>query len=409
MPTDLAATLRAFHTARASWRPAEAAPPALHAVLPGRYVATPAGECFLVEHQYPLAHRHGALALERGVALTHVTRQVLAHAAGGAFDPAHAVFLDTETTGLAGGTGTYAFLVGLGFLDGDRFVVQQLFMRHPRDEPALLQALSAILGRFPAWITFNGKAFDGPLLATRFRCVSRTPLPAPTHHLDLLPLARRLWRSRLRSCALGALERALLGVSRATDIPSWQIPEAYFAYVRRGEVARLPAIFAHNAADILSMAALLGYLDDVFREPQRYAGRLDPVGGVRLLQRAGLQRDAAAWGRGVLAALPIDEQRQLRWELAVLCQRLGALAEAAAHWRCLAQSGGPWAILALEALAKHYERHEHDYVAARRAAETALTALALYPNPSGPAVRERLERRLGRLWFRSRLTGGGPK
>ncbi|HLI28214.1 MAG TPA: ribonuclease H-like domain-containing protein [Chloroflexota bacterium] len=403
MPTDLVAKLRAFHTVAGRSTAAPPSPPALHDLLGGHDAPTPEGDCFVVERAYPLAHRHGALELGHGFALTGLTRQLLAHLAGGPFDPGSALFLDTETTGLAGGTGTYAFLVGLGYRDGDRFLVRQLFLRHPAHEPALLHALGTTLARFATWVTFNGKAFDAPLLATRFQCVRREPLPAPARHLDLLPLARRLWRTRLPSCALGVLERALLSVERGDDIPSWRIPEAYFAYVHRGEAAVLPAIFAHNAADILSMAALLGYCDAAIRAPHSHANRLDPLALVRLLHRVGLVHDALAWGEAALAALPADEQRPLRWELARLHYRHGAAAMAVAHWRALATGGGPWAVRAFEALARHYERRERDYAAAQRVTAAALTALHLCPGAASPMAHERLERRLARLWFRSRL------
>lgn len=403
MPTDLAARLRAFHAAPRPRVAAPGPPPDIRALLGGRAEPTPAGECVVVERAYPLARRHGSVPLAHGLELADLTRHLLAHLAGGVFAPEQALFLDTETTGLAGGTGTYAFLIGLGYYAGDRFVVRQLFMRHPGEEAALLAALTDTLARFPLWITFNGRAFDAPLLATRYRCARGEPLSGPRYHLDLLLLARRLWRARLPSCALGMLERALLGVQRDHDIPSWLIPEAYFTYVRRGEVERLPAIFAHNAADILSMAALLGYLDAAVRAPHAHAGRLDPLALVRLLRQAERPEAAGAWGEAALAVLPADEQRALRWELATLARQRGAVERAVQHWRALAAGGGPWAVRALEALARHYERHERDYAAAHRVTAAALTALRLDPTGASSHAYERLERRLARLWFRSRL------
>lgn len=403
MPTDLVAQLRAFQTAPRLQATAPARCPDIGALLGGRLEATPAGECLVVERAYPLARRHGSVPLGHGLELAGLTRHLLAHLAGGWFAPEQALFLDTETTGLASGTGTYAFLIGLGYYADDRFVVRQLFMRHPAEEAALLSALTDVLVRYPLWVTFNGRAFDAPLLATRYRCARGEPLSGPRYHLDLLPLARRLWRARLPSCALGVLERVLLGVERDRDIPSWLIPEAYFAYVRRAEVERLPAIFAHNAADLLSMAGLLGYLDAALRAPDTHATRVDALAVVRLLRQAERPEAARAWGEAALAVLPADEQRALRWELATLARRDGALDRAVHHWQVLAAGGGPWAARAFEALAQHYERYERDYAAAQQATAAALTALRLDPTAGGSRAHERLERRLARLWFRSRL------
>jgi hypothetical protein len=408
MPADLTARLNLLRAAEPGPRRARPSAPDIDSVVAGRYRELADGACFVAERRYALGHQHGAWHLAAGLALPPAARRALGRAAGGAdLDPRTALFLDTETTGLSGGTGTYAFLVGVGYLEADEFVVEQYFMRHPGEEPALLEAVGRLLVRFPLWVTFNGRGFDIPLLATRFQCVRRHTLAPAPQHLDLLGVARRLWRQRLPSCALGSLERAVLGVTRGDDVPSWLIPTLYFDYVRRQHVAPLHGVFAHNAVDILSMVGLLAEIGATFAEPARHAPRVDPVGVARLLVQAGEAAAATAWCRDALPALEAAEHGRLRWELATLLRRAGARAEAVEHWQQLAGRPGPWAALAFEALAKHYEHHARDLDAARRATEAALTALTLFPEAGSAARREQLERRLGRLFFRARLGTAG--
>jgi uncharacterized protein YprB with RNaseH-like and TPR domain len=148
------------------------------------------------------------------------------------------VFFDTETTGLSGGTGTYAFLIGLGTIEPDRVVVRQYVMRDYDEELALLEAVGNQLAQHDALVTYNGKSFDVPLIETRF-IASRRPLDViPPAHLDLLHPTRRLLRGQLDRCALSDVERAVLGFRRFEDLPSWMIPSVYFQFVREGD-ARL--------------------------------------------------------------------------------------------------------------------------------------------------------------------------
>ncbi len=370
-------------------------------MLPGRFERTPHGDCFVIERRYPLASSQGTIALASALQLSPRARQLLARGhPPEALDPSRALFLDTETTGLAGGTGTYAFLVGAGYFDGGDFCLRQYFMRHPGEEAALLAALADLLNGFPLWVTFNGKTFDVPLLETRFLVTRRQRLAPPGHHLDLLHPARRLWRTRLPSCALGSLERALLGVQRTEDVPAWLIPGIYFDYVRRGRCEPLGGVFAHNADDLLSLVALLGLFGQIFDAPAEHAHRVDSIALLRLFTRAGLTAEAAGWCSASLERVPPTERRGLQWEMALLLRRAGDRDGAVALWQHLAGESGPWALAAQVELAKHYEHQRRDYLAASRATEAALAALAVAPWPVPQQQRQELERRLGRLYFR---------
>ena len=233
------------------------APVPLEELVDGMRVLNERGEFFQVESSVHLEVRHGDVPLSRVHTIALDTVGVLtAEPELEAFDLRGAVFLDTETTGLAGGAGTAAFLIGLGWVEGDRFRVRQYFMRDYHEEGALLHALAAELGHFDRLVTFNGKMFDVPLLDARFR-LNRVRYPlggAP--HLDLLHPARRLWKARLESCRLQSLEAELMGLRRHGDIPGEEIPQVYFDWVRRRDARLLARVFEHNRQDIVSLAAL---------------------------------------------------------------------------------------------------------------------------------------------------------
>jgi uncharacterized protein YprB with RNaseH-like and TPR domain len=195
----------------------------------------------------------------RDVAFSQRTRAALA-------DPTKWLFLDTETTGLGGGTGTYAFLVGLAWWDAGGLQAEQLFMRDFAEEHSILHELAARLVERPVLITFNGKSFDWPLLENRFTLTRAIPTPRLAAHLDLLHPARALWTLRLGSVRLVELERHVLdaprlGWHREDDIVSSMIPEHYFDYLRGGPVGPLAAVVRHNQMDLRGLAALFGKVD----------------------------------------------------------------------------------------------------------------------------------------------------
>jgi uncharacterized protein YprB with RNaseH-like and TPR domain len=388
-------------------RPVVPARPAV-TLAGGREEETPFGPCYLIERRYPLDHQHGSRPLG---ALTKVAPDLLA-ALGG--DPRLAallheqlVLLDTETTGLAGGTGTYVFLVGLGFLTtdatGPAFVVRQYFLRQLREERALLHALGALLAQFGALVTFNGKSFDWPLLATRYTLARQAMPAAAWPHLDLLHPARRVWRHRLPSCSLSALEAAILGVQRASDVPSALIPDLYFRYLRDGDPQPLLPVLAHNEADIVSLAALLIHLGQL-AGPDGPAAYPELPGadryGLATLQAAlGRPEASIAALRAALAypALPAPLRRAARLTLALALKRARRWEEAAPLWRDLIRTEArrkapdPWPYIEL---AKYQEHIARDYPAAIATVEAVLALLTL----RGVAVgRDELLYRLARL------------
>lgn len=261
--------------------------PVLDDVLGGHIQTTSAGETYMVEEFYPSTYTHGRKALRLAA-----PRERLAAWSGdervARLSSESFAFLDTETTGLSGGTGTYAFLVGAGRMIGDTFHLIQLFMRDPSEEQALLQALETFLAPCEIVVTYNGKTFDIPLLNTRFQL---NRMASPFHrfvHLDLLHLARRLWRNRLPSRTLGIVEQEILRTNRnEEDIPGWLIPNRYFDFLRTGDAGTLKPVFYHNAMDVLTLSALLDHVAGVLQDPVEEASEH----GVDLLALARLFED----------------------------------------------------------------------------------------------------------------------
>jgi hypothetical protein len=299
--------------------------------------------------------------------------------------------LDTETTGLGTAAGTLAFLVGLGWWEGDRFRRLQLVCPDHAEERALLAALERAIPADAWLVTYNGRGFDWPLLVTRYRLHGRA---APPHAgmLDLLPGVRRLFRHRIGDARLATVERELLGVDRRGDVGGWEIPGRYLHFIRGGPAGPLADVLGHNAEDVASLARLLAHLDARYADPQARA--LAPPGDLLALARAytrerrhgdalGCLDDAAATWRppspgsaggpsGVAPAASVAAARdRIRAERARTLRRLGRTDEALAAWEALAAGGGPMGPRAWVEAAKVREHALRDPAGALRAAESA--------------------------------------
>src|SRR5258706_4413316 len=240
-------------------------------------------------------------------------------------DPEKWLFLDTETTGLAGGTGTYAFLIGLAWWDAGGLQIEQFLMRDFTEEYSILHELSERAAERPVLVTFNGKSFDWPLLENRFTMTRSIAVPRLASHLDLLHPARALWKLRLGSVRLVELERhvldaARLGWHREEDVLAALIPQHYFDYLRGGPAEPLAAVVRHNQMDLRGLAALVGKIDALLRSDEgAEAESLDLFGLSRYLQRRGDSRRAhSACTQAIGLLLPKEHDRQARRELALL-------------------------------------------------------------------------------------------
>ncbi|MER2598955.1 MAG: ribonuclease H-like domain-containing protein [Caldilineales bacterium] len=385
--------------------------PAVMEGLPGRVVETAAGPCLIASTRYELTEQRGgwslAAALQAsGGALAACGRD----AALAELTLRNAAFLDTETSGLAGGAGTFAFMVGIGLFD-DAYTVHQVVMRTPAEEPALLQAISDLLADRELLVTFNGRSFDAPLLNTRY-ALQRLPSPLRAlQHLDLLPPARQRWRLRLPSCALGSLEQDIFAMQRShEDVPGWLIPSIYQEFARgfpqpRPEVVEdMTRVFYHNREDIVTMVPLAAALAAPFEqqgawaptEPQPAA---DWLSLARCYEELGWHTvSEAAYRRSLRDRLAPPLRSLALQRLADLLRRLERRAEAAELWQEWIVSVPGADVTPYEELAKHHEWYMPDLAAARKWTLWGLhTAQQLPPGAPREAALLRLTHRLQRL------------
>jgi hypothetical protein len=375
----------------------------IESVLEGKTQDTPFGEAFVVEEFFDAAYVHGRAPLRFPLELDKVAAWARdARLAG--IEPEGFLFLDTETTGLAGGSGTYAFLVGTGRFEEGGFRQMQFFLRDPIEEPAMLAALERFAAPADALVTFNGKAFDIPLLNTRYLTNAAPPPFADMAHLDLLHLARRLWREMLPSRALGDLEVEVLGIQRTEqEVPGWMIPEMYMDYLRSGDARPMSGVFYHNTMDILSMAALLEVMAGKLAAPLEAGEHIELYAIGRLFADLGFSEEAIqVFEGGLRGKLPADTQFRLVENLACLHRRAGDYEAALRLWEGAAREGHVYAHVEI---AKYYEHQAGDYAEALSYTEAAFEIVQtenaqrferIHWSPLLEHRKARLERRLAR-------------
>lgn len=290
-------------------------------------------------------------------------------------EPDKILFFDTETTGLAGGTGVFAFLVGLGFVSGTRFLVIQLFMPGFGDEPAMLEMLSEFAKPFTHLASFNGKMFDLPLLSTRFSLSRTENTLAGKPHLDLLHLSRPVWKRKLESCSLKSLEANILGFEREDDIDGALIPEVYFNWMRTGNPDRLPDVIRHNQLDVSSMYRLLEVLGSIYQDPEsnHFESPLEMLGLARYLDRKGHEDKAFPLLEKATDSSESVMKDEAWTQLGMLHKKKGEFAKAAQCFSNVSLSS-LHSVKALCELAKHYEHLEKDYQKALEATNKAIAA-----------------------------------
>jgi len=319
-------------------------------------------------------------------------------------DPDQWLFLDTETTGLAGGSGTYAFLVGLAWWEGGGLEIEQFFMREYSEERSLLLALRERIAEHPVLVTFNGKSFDWPLLETRYRINRKISVPTPRAHLDFLHPARNLWRLRLGSVRLSELERHVLGWDRGADLLSGVIPQIYFDYLRGGPPERLVPVLNHNQMDLRGLAALSTRILRLLSDAENLGqDGLELFGVSRICDRRGEQTRARhLYEKSIASFLPRETDRVARRLLARLAKRQGDFELACELWKD-ALGNSRHGYEAYEQLAIYYERKARDPKQAREIVEQALNELrrALQVGDIAPGphreIKARFDHRMKRL------------
>ena len=331
--------------------------------------------------------------------LRHLTPAVMESAFGFAFPsdlrPEDILFLDTETTGLAGGAGTVAFLVGMGYFTGRDFAVEQVLMRDYGQESELLRTVSAVAGRFSVLCTFNGRTFDAPLLASRF-VMNRLPSRLPSVHADVLYPARRLWKLRLKRCNLANLEEQLLHVKREDDLPGAEVPQTYFRYLRDGDFAPIERILAHNRQDIVSLAQLLCFLCGQVDCPETVESGQDLLSLARSREKWG---DTAKAVKCYRLCARGDTRAEAYHALARERRRAGDVTAAIRLYETMLRRGDD-PVSACEALAKLYEHRLHNPAQALTYTRQALLLLSepgLFRSEAVQARQVALQYRYARL------------
>ncbi len=291
-------------------------------------------------------------------------------------DSSQWLFLDTETTGLSGGTGTYPFLIGLSWWEGSRLKIEQLFMREFSEERSMLAAVAERLRERPVLVTFNGKSFDWPLLETRFRMVRDIATPPLRAHLDFLHPARNLWRPRLGSVKLSHLERHVLGWDRGEDMSSGDIPRIYLEFVRGGDAEPLVPVFMHNQMDLRGLAGLAGRILSIFGDQEKpLEDGLELYGLSRICERRGqAERARTTYEQSIGASLPVETDRAARAALAQLAKRDRDFDRACELWESLLGNSRE-GYEAYEQLAIYYEHEARNAHLALAITRSALAQL----------------------------------
>jgi len=291
-------------------------------------------------------------------------------------DPERWLFLDTETTGLAGGSGTYAFLVGVAWWEGGGLEIEQFFLREYSEERSLLFALQERIAEHPVLVTFNGKSFDWPLLETRYRMSRKISAPTLRAHLDFLHPARNLWRLRLGSVRLSGLERHVLGWERGVDVLSGLIPQIYFDYLRGGPPERLVPVLNHNQMDLRGLAALSSRILSLLSEPENLGqDGLELFGVSRICEKRGEDTRARnLYEKSIASFLPAETDRVARRSLARLAKRQGDFELACELWKD-AIGNSRHGYEAYEQLAIYYEHKARDLERALQIVRRALDEL----------------------------------
>ncbi len=346
----------------------------LSEIVPGEETENDHGRFFLASEVVRGSSRHGHRNIRETFGLDMKAAALLANEPSIAYlNSSDALFLDTETTGLAGGTGTMAFLIGLGWFEDGQFHIRQILARDFGEEKAALAYLSEIAGQKKFLVTFNGKAFDVNLLATRFILNRLRSDLSSLPHLDLLHPSRRILGHRLENSRLATLEAEVLGVEREGDIPGWEIPQRYFDWLRHRDGRLLASIFEHNRLDVISMASLTAHLTEILtaQELIQNVHASDYLAAARLLLK---RRDSC----GVEKILNMFNDRGCKEisavskkDLSFLYKRTGRWQQAVQIWQELITTL-PADYSTISEMAKWLEHHVRDYQQAKDLVEKVL-------------------------------------
>lgn len=365
------------------------------AEIGGNIVTAQGGSFLELVTDFSAKYSHGVKALQTLLEQRSVALDCFETTSGnGSIDIGQFVFVDAETTGLSTTAGTVAFLIGVAYVSGDTFKVHQFFLPDYADEPPMLEAVADLVEGKSAVVSFNGKAFDLPLLEARY-VVQRMGTPfVGMRHIDLLHVSRRFWRGRFPDNTLQTLEKELLGVYRYNDTPGYLIPQLYFDYLRTGDPEPLAGVMLHNRLDIVTLLFLLYtvqcYLEDAARFD--YYSPLDALVIAKHLARQGeIEAAVEVASRQFGGKMKQETEVSLAVHLYRSQRRLGKHEEALKTVLHLRQAKGEIRLFACEEAAKILEHRLKDY---NRATELVLEAIEYLDSP----LNDLSPQRLG-LWY----------
>lgn len=366
----------------------------MHHFVKGTYVPTPWGDIFVARVRHGKNHRCGNVRIGNVASVSDDWLSRWGHfPSPRTFDHTRTIFVDTETSGLAGAGGTLPFLIGVGYFYGDQFRIEQFFSESHAREEGMLDLVSEFVEPFNTVVTFNGKAFDIPLLETRYLLKRKESPFSRMDHLDLLHPSRQLWQLSLDNCKLQTIERKVLGFERVDDLPGEEIPQAYFAYVRRGDPDPLYRVFRHNADDITALAAMTYLLWVETRgEGTRGDPALDFSRGKIFGRHGETEKAIRALESARLKETSSHRAALIDSRLSMLYKSLGRWKEAEAVWRQMVDGHAPFHLLPYVELAKYYEHRTGDLHRARELVERALGEISPRRHDDVGALRHRLNR-----------------
>lgn len=365
--------------------------------LGGSIVKGAKGEYMVKTSNYRFNYSYGAVLLE-GLKSMDLSASSWWTRLGDKIDVHDLVFLDTETTGLAGGTGTMAFLVGLGFIGDRGFTVRQYLARDFDEEHSMLETVINTLKDFKVLVTFNGKSFDWPLLESRLIYSRLGPIQWEGRHLDLLHVSRRLWGKKLNSCSLTSIEENILGHFRTDDIPGMMIPGVYMHYLETRMAGDMLRVIGHNQMDIAAMAALLIKITALYSDPKMRCDSWELFGIARDLERS-LRIEEACESYRICADMARDNDLsvQAKKRMAYLLKRHKGPEAAVDLWIDIAGSGHKSLIFPLIEMAKFLEHKRKDYNQALVYTEKALAILGKGCGHARKSLEFDLKKRKARL------------
>lgn len=363
-------------------------------LIPGTVLENEHGCCYVIEEAYHPGCIHGGCRIGDAMEISSKTLSVLGGPDCGGLKADRLLYLDTETSGLTGGTGTVAFLVGAGFFENGSFVIRQYFMRDYDEEAAMLAELKGLLSGRQGLVTFNGKAFDVNILQSRFISNRIRADISGMPNIDLLFPARRVWGLKLESCRLASLEENILGHVRHDDIPGSLIPAVYFNYLDDRDASEIKRVTDHNKLDILSMVSLLTRLSAMLEDPLAESdGGLELLGIGRIFENTGRTEDMVECLEACTGSGRFDVKLRAVKRLTGVYKREGRYDRAMEHWQAIESEGSGFELFHLIEMAKYYEHKAKDPEKALQAVEKAFAVCRRAGLVAGRQVDELAKRR----------------